>query len=93
MWKKMVVTASANYSWSITIEVVQFGHKRAPAILKQCIKDCVQVIAFTIIWKSLYDSFHYYFIIISRFNANLITTITSTFALKFLHTNPLLKIN
>jgi hypothetical protein len=33
------------------------------------------------------------FIIISKFNVNLITTITSTFASKFLPTNPLLKIN
>lgn len=33
------------------------------------------------------------FIIISKFNANLITTITSTFASKSLPTNPLLKIN
>ena len=90
MWKKMVVTASANYSWSITIGVVQFGHKRAPVILKQCIKDCP---SYSIYYYLEIFVWFLPFIIISKFNVNLITTITSTFASKFLPTNPLLKIN
>ena len=88
--KKMLVTPSANYSQLFTIVVVQFCHLNSSSRLKTMHqKPCPSTIAFTIIWKSLYDFCHLFSDLMPTWLPLLLVLLPS----KFLPTNTFFKIN